>query len=212
GFRRSEDRRAAHAAGAVVDVPVGVDLAELLARLLGAAEVVLHVGEGAEETFFLAAPECDADRAARLGAGGLEDARGLHHDRAADRVVGGAGRAGPRVEVAAHHHDFVGLVSAGNLADGYVRGFSFGEVLVGDVELDRDRLAVLRDDAVDAPVIVRAEDDRGKLRRGIIVDLAGAVLGDNHAGNSPGALRGEAEGGRIVAEEGINTLGDLLIG
>src|SRR6185312_6486661 len=77
GFRRSEDRRAAHAAGAVVDVPVGVDLAELLARLLSAAEVVLHVGEGAEETFFLAAPECDADRAARLGAGGLEDARGL---------------------------------------------------------------------------------------------------------------------------------------
>ena len=56
----------------------------------------------------------------------LQDADRLEHRRAADRVVGGAGRRVPRVDVAAEHHHFLRLVGAGNLGDDVVGGRAFG--------------------------------------------------------------------------------------
>ena len=132
---RAEDRGAAGAAGAGVDVQIAGELGELRLRALGAAEVLLDVGERAEQAFLFAAPQRDADRAPRLDADGLQDAGGFHHDRAADRVVGGAGRGVPRIEVAAEHHDFVLLVAAGDLRDGVVGGLALRIRLVDDLRL-----------------------------------------------------------------------------
>ena len=123
--------RAAHAARAVVDVPVARRAWRSPAVGASAdAEVPLDVVERSEQSLFFAAPERDADRAARLRADGLQDARGLQHDRAADRVVGRAGRARPRVEMAAEHHDFVGFVGAGESRRPYVGRLALREVLV----------------------------------------------------------------------------------
>ena len=57
--------------------------------------MLLHVGLGSEESFLFAAPKRHADRAARLHAELQQDAGRLHHDRAPDGVVGGAGRGLP---------------------------------------------------------------------------------------------------------------------
>ena len=112
---------------------------------------------------------CHADR--------LEDARRFHHHRAADRVVGRAGRRVPRVEVAAEHHDFVLLVGAGNFRDRVVRRPPFRIHLVDDVELELDRRAV-GEDARDAAVVLVAHDD-GRHRLG---DVERAVVeGDDLA-------------------------------
>ena len=102
----------ARAAGAGVDVEVAGEVGVFGLRILERAEVLLHVRLRAEQPLLLAAPQRQADRAARLDADRLQDPDGFHHHRAADRVVGRAGRRVPRVEVAAEHHDFLRLVGA----------------------------------------------------------------------------------------------------
>ena len=52
-----------------------------------------------------------------LHAARLQNPQRLHHDRRAGGVVGRAGAAVPGVEVRADHHDFIGLVGAGNVRD-----------------------------------------------------------------------------------------------
>src|ERR1051325_7933467 len=103
--RRAEDARAARTAGAAVDVEIRVERREFGLRRFERSEVLLHVRLRSEQPFFLAAPQGDADRPARRDAQRLQDPRSLHHHRAADRVVGRAGRGLPRVEMAAEHQD-----------------------------------------------------------------------------------------------------------
>ena len=86
----------------------------------------------------------------------------------------------------------------------------FGKNWLENVELDRDRRGV-GSDAINAAEVIGAENHRRRLRRGVVVDLAGAVLCDDHAGDASGALCGEAERGRVIAEERVDALGDLLI-
>ena len=100
---------AADLAGAVVGVEIGGELARAPASASSSstsAEVLAHVGARAEQALFFAAPERDADRAARPGADRFQDPQRFHHRRAAGRVVGGAGRERMRVEVGAEQHDF----------------------------------------------------------------------------------------------------------
>ena len=124
-FGRAEHRHAARAAGAGVDVEVAGEVGVLGLRVLDHPEVLLHIRLRSEQALFLAAPERDADRAARLDADRLQDADRLHHHRAADGVVGGAGGRVPRIDVAAEHHHFLRLVAAGNLGDHVVGGRAF---------------------------------------------------------------------------------------
>ena len=110
-------------------------------RILERPEMVPDVGLRSEQALLFAAPEGDADRPSRLDANGLEDARGFHHDGAADGVVGRAGGRMPRVEVAAEHHDFLRPVRAWNLGDHVVARSSFGMGAVDDIELELDGAA-----------------------------------------------------------------------
>ena len=97
-----------------------------------------HVGARAEQSFFLAAPQGDANSAARLHADGLQNANGFHGDGAAGGVVGGSGAAVPGVEMRAEHDDLAALVGTRNLGDGVV-GVGIGIVeLVADVHLELD--------------------------------------------------------------------------
>ena len=71
----------------------------------------------AQQAFFFAAPQRDANGAARLNADGFENAHRLHDDRAAGGVIGSARAGVPGVKVRAEHHELVFLVAAGNLGD-----------------------------------------------------------------------------------------------
>ena len=102
----------ARAAGARIDVEVAGEVRVFGLRVLERAEVLLHVGLRAEQALLFAAPQRQANRPARLDADRLQDADRLHHHRAADGVVGRAGRRVPRVEVTAEHHDLLRLVGA----------------------------------------------------------------------------------------------------
>ena len=59
------------------------------------AEVLLDIALGAEEAFLFAAPQGDADGAARMDVERFEDAHGFHGDDRAGAVVGGAGAGDP---------------------------------------------------------------------------------------------------------------------
>ena len=135
------------------------------------SEVLLHVRLRAEHALLLAAPQRDANGPPRRDADRLQNPRRLHHRRAANRVVGRAGRRVPRVEVAAEHHDFVLLVGAGNLRDRVVGGPPFRIHRVDDVELELDRRAV-GEDARDAAVVFVAQHDRRHRLR----EIVGAVV------------------------------------
>src|SRR5690606_18078879 len=133
---------AADPAGTVVEVEVGAELLvrrlalELAAvaaeerrqpgllgvgRLRVRGEVLGDVVGRADQALLLAAPQRDADGAARLGADRLEDAHGLHHHRDAGAVVGGAGGGVPGIHVRADHHHLVGeRATTGDLGDGVV--------------------------------------------------------------------------------------------
>ena len=165
--RRTEHRHPAHAARAVVDVEVAGELRVLGLRLLSGAEVFAHVGLRAEQPLFLAAPQRHADGAPRLDAGRHQNARRLHHDRAADRVVGRAGGRMPRIEVPAEHDDFVGLVGARNFRDDVVARPSLGMGAIDDVELELDGAAV-GEQAPDAAVVLVAHHDRGRRLRHVV--------------------------------------------
>ena len=120
-----------------------------------------------EQALFLAAPERDANRAARLHANRLQDARGFHHHGAADRVVRRARGGVPGIEMAAEHHDFIGLVGAGNLRDGVVGRLALRIDAVLDVELERHGRAVGQN-ARDAAVVFIAHHDGRQVLRQVV--------------------------------------------
>jgi hypothetical protein len=74
----------------------------------------------AEQPFFFAAPQADADGAAGLDVERFQDAHGFHHDDGSGAVVGGSGAGVPGIEMRAQHHDFIFLVGAGDFGDGVV--------------------------------------------------------------------------------------------
>ena len=86
----------------------------------------------AQEPLFLAAPEGDANRSPGLEVECLENADGLHGDRDAGPVIGGAGAAVPRIHVSAQHDELVFQVGAGDLGDRVISH----QVVV--MELDRE--------------------------------------------------------------------------
>src|SRR5258708_8884890 len=95
---------AANLASAVVDVVVGVELGMLGRGLhhFGIGEMLLDVGARAEQALLFAGPEANANGAAHLEAGGLEDADSFEHYGGTCPVVGGAGSRAPRIEVTAN--------------------------------------------------------------------------------------------------------------
>ena len=112
GWGRSEslgERRAP--AGARLVAPA---LGWRMRRLVGGgsgdvgvvAEVRGHVGLGAEQALLFAAPEGEADGAARLELQSGDDAGGFHGGDGPGAVVGCAGPGVPGVEMAAEHDDF----------------------------------------------------------------------------------------------------------
>ena len=107
GRGRSENARAADPAGARIDIEIAIELGEFGLGIFEGAEVLLHVRLRTEQSLLLAGPQRDADGAPRLEPESLDEARGFHHDRRADGVVGGAGGGVPRIEVAAEHDDLV---------------------------------------------------------------------------------------------------------
>jgi hypothetical protein len=70
-------------------------------------EVLRDIGTSAEESLLLAAPQRDADGAPRFCAERAEDTHRFHDGDDAVRVVGGAARGVPRVEVGAEEDDLI---------------------------------------------------------------------------------------------------------
>ena len=93
---------------------------------------------------------------------GLEDAQHFHHRRHAGGVVGGAGRAVPRVEVRADEHDLLRRVGAREVADDVeavqLRSAVARRESACDVELDLHRHVVL-EQAHHAVVVLDGERD-----------------------------------------------------
>ena len=70
-------------------------------------QMLLDVGLSADEADLLAAPDRDADRAARMRADRLQNAHRLDRGDGAVGVVGRAGRGWQRIEMRADEHDLV---------------------------------------------------------------------------------------------------------
>jgi hypothetical protein len=104
--------------------------------------------------------------------------------------------------VPAEHHHFISLVRAGNLRDGDVRRLAFRIVRVLNVELDRDRRAVL-DDAEDAAVVVVPKNRARRLRRRVVVNLSAAVLRDDEARNAARAARVSRNAGMLSRRSAV---------
>ena len=115
----------------------------------------------------LTAPQPHADRRRGLAPTGLKDAHRLHHDRAADRVVGRARRRVPRIEVAAEHDDFVRFISAGDFGDRVVRGLP-GIRAVDDRELESDIEAIAQQPCDAAVMLVAEHNGRHRIGRDVI--------------------------------------------
>ena len=115
----------------------------------------------AVQSFLLAAPEREADRAARLRADRSENARRLEHRRGAVCVVRCARRGVPRIEMGADHHDLVAQlgIGAGNLRDDVVAARVLGEVAPLDVDADLHGNAIF-EKSNEVVVVLASHDDR----------------------------------------------------
>ena len=139
-------------------------------HLGGVGEMLFHIRRRTKQAFLLAAPQCHADRAVHFEVGRFQDAHHLHRQRGAGSVIGGAGTVMPRIEVAAHHYQFVGLGAAGDFGDYVKRIRVVGDEAVLDVERQLHRHFVLQQ-AGDAVVVFCGQDD---LRRIVGVLAIGA--------------------------------------
>ena len=154
---------AADLAGAVVDVEVAGEAVVLGRGLHGrrVGKVVLDIGRRAEQPFFFAAPERHAHGAVHFQVERFQNAHHFHGHGGAGAVIGGARAHVPGIEVAAHHHQLVGLGGAGNFGD-HVERIGVGHVEFGlDVEGELHRDVVLQQ-ARDAVVVLRGDGDRGR--------------------------------------------------
>ena len=174
GLRRAEDRQAARAAGAAVDVEVGRELCKRRLGLFEGAELLANVRLRAEQTLLFPAPQRDANRPPRLDADRHQDPRRFHHHGTTNGVVGRTSGGVPRIEMAAEHHDLVGLVAARDLGDDVVARSSLRVRPVDDVEFELDGTLVV-EQAPDPPVVlVPHDDDRRRLGlvEGTVVERA----------------------------------------
>ena len=171
-------------------------------------EMMLDVTLRAEQAFFFAAPQADADGAARLDVERFQDADGFHHDDGAGAVVGGSGAGVPGVEVRAQHDDFIFLVGAGNFGDGVVLHGIVVVEGVGDVQFEGDVFLLLQQARDAGPVLER----HGELRDG--GGLAGLVgsAGLHKHGAAAGSLAAVVDHGQnfFVGEELVQILDELL--
>src|SRR5204863_3280498 len=103
GFRRSKNRRTTHAPRARIDIEVSAKLFVTRLWFFKRSEVFLHVSFRPQQAFLFAAPQRDPNRATRLYAECLQDARRFHHDRATDRVVSRARGGVPGIKMTAKH-------------------------------------------------------------------------------------------------------------
>ena len=124
------------------------------------AEMFLDERTRAQKSLFLAAPEGDPNRSSRLEVERLQDANGLHGDRDAGPVVGGAGAAVPRIHVSAQHDELVFQVRAGDLGDRVVGHQVVVMKLDREIDGDLDLLALLAhpDQAV---IVFLGQDELG---------------------------------------------------
>ncbi len=102
----------------------------------------------------------------------------------------------PRVEVRPKHHDLVGLVRSGNLADDVERGRIVIEGVL-DLQVDPHRLVLLQR-AEDAPVVL--DGDRHPRYRLGRVRLARAAAADKHRAARPLTWREDGEDALIFQE------------
>ena len=110
------------------------------------AEMLLDVTVGTELAFFLARPQCHADGATRLHLQRVEDAHHLHGDNRACAIVGCARTRSPRIQMPAHHDNFVFQlrIGAGDFRDGVVAVFVVAGKFGVHVHLEGDRDARLQ--------------------------------------------------------------------
>ena len=154
----------------VARIDVEVD-GELVARRLVrvAGQMLRDPRLRSEQSFLFAAPQRDANRAARLRADRLENAHRLEDRRRTVGVVGRAGRRVPRVEVGADHHDLVAQrrVGAGQLGDHVVAARVLREVAALDVDPDRHRNAIFQKSNEVVVMLARDDDRRDGVRAGV---------------------------------------------
>ena len=154
-----------------------------------------------EQSFFFAAPQPDADGAARLDVERFQNADGFHHDNRSGAVVGGARARVPGVEVSAQHDDFVFLVGARDLSDSVVLHGIVVVEGVGDVEFEGDFFFLLQQASDAAPVL----GGHGELRNGCgLAGLVGTSRLNEH--------RATARGAAAVVDDGQNFfIGEKLV-
>ncbi len=106
-------------AGSVVIVEIARQLGMFRTELHGfaIAEMFLHIGARTQQPFLFAAPQAHADSAVHIHIERFENADGLHHHRAAGRVVGCASAAVPRIQMRAQHDNLVFLSAARNFCN-----------------------------------------------------------------------------------------------
>jgi len=111
----------------------------------------LDIAAAAEEAFFFAGPQGNANGAARLDVERGEDAHDFHGDDRARAIVGSAGASDPAVEMAADHDDLILEVGvgAGDFGDGVVSMLMVAGEFGFDVHLDGDGDVGL-EEAIDA--------------------------------------------------------------
>jgi hypothetical protein len=147
--------------------------------------VFFDVAARAEEAFFFAGPQSDADGAAGLDVERGEDAHDFHGDDGACAVVGSAGAGDPAVEMAADHDDliFEVRIGAGDFGDGVVAVLVVAGEFGFDVHFDGDGHVRL-EEAEDAAVAFDGHDDGGDFHF-VAADVGSA-----------------AHGGAVVVEDG----------
>ena len=154
-----------------------------------------------EQSFFFAAPQADANGAARLDVERFQDADGFHHHDRSGAVVGGAGAGVPGVKVRAQHDDFIFLVGAGDFRDGVVLHGIVVVESVGDVQFERDFFFLLQQARDAGPVL----GGHGELRNGCGLTRFVRSAGLNED-------RAAAGGSAAVVDDGQNFfVGEKLI-
>ena len=117
------------------------------------AEMLLDITLRAKQSFFFAAPQTNADGAARMDVEGFQNANRFHHHDGARAVVGGSGAGVPGIEMRAQHDHFIFLVGAGNFGDGVVLHRIVIVESIGDVQFERDIFFLLQQARDARPVL-----------------------------------------------------------
>lgn len=172
---------------------------------------LIAIGEAATGAVFFVGPEDDADGALGAEAEFLEEDEGLQGGDAAARVIVSTSADVPAIKVAGDDDDFVGLLTAAQLADD-IGAVSVGESLGFALVVDDDTFAT-GDEALEEAEAFLGEGSGGD-ERGVRIDSGGAgvsrvVGGDAGAADQDGfgAELGGARGAR-AAESARDAVAD----